>query len=184
MANVDGFAAQTTTVESLASALTQLVAIRHEEALQDAHLVLTAFGGAERLDDHGLSPEDRHLFGILEEKGLVSAERHETGGFSSPARATHSWRLNLGQIQSLACAQRLPEPPLAKRPVHETVEARQVLCCRRCGSQTGFFIQATDGTSLDEVKGRFPMKKIRKTMFVTCQRCANSWHCIPAGSHG
>ena len=63
------------TLEDLAMAISNRVNIDVESAMGDANFVMDLFGFEDRIIDNVLEPEDRQLFYILEEEGMLIRER-------------------------------------------------------------------------------------------------------------
>lgn len=56
------------------------------------------FGFDDRVIDNVLDPEDRQLFYILEEEGMLTTEREETTLYDGREWRTHYWRLKKDTI--------------------------------------------------------------------------------------
>ena len=82
------------TLEDLAMAIASRVGIDFESALRDANFVMDLFGFEDRIIDNILEPEDRQLFYILEEEGMLLTEREETTIYDGRSWRTHYWFLN------------------------------------------------------------------------------------------
>ncbi|KAA0009385.1 MAG: hypothetical protein FE041_06135 [Thermoplasmata archaeon] len=82
------------TLEDLAMAIAARVDIDMESALKDANFVMDLFGFEDRIIDNILEPEDRQLFYILEEEGMLLTEREETTIYDGRSWRTHYWFLN------------------------------------------------------------------------------------------
>ncbi|RLF51341.1 MAG: hypothetical protein DRN11_02965 [Thermoplasmata archaeon] len=82
------------TLEDLAMAIASRVDIDMESAMKDANFVLDLFGFEDRIIDNILEPEDRQLFYILEEEGMLLTEREETTIYDGRSWRTHYWVLN------------------------------------------------------------------------------------------
>ena len=79
------------TLEDLSKAIANRVGIDIEEARRDAGFVLDIFGFDNRVIDNVLDPEDRQLFYILEEEGMLTTEREETTLYDGREWRTHYW---------------------------------------------------------------------------------------------
>ncbi len=75
-------------------AIASRVDIDMESAMKDANFVLDLFGFEDRIIDNILEPEDRQLFYILEEEGMLLTEREETTIYDGRSWRTHYWVLN------------------------------------------------------------------------------------------
>ncbi|HHF55520.1 MAG TPA: hypothetical protein ENL42_01210 [Thermoplasmatales archaeon] len=82
------------TLEDLAMAIAARIDIDMESALKDANFVMDLFGFEDRIIDNILEPEDRQLFYILEEEGMLITEREETTIYDGRSWRTHYWFLN------------------------------------------------------------------------------------------
>jgi hypothetical protein len=81
------------TLDALSRAIANRVGIGIEEARRDAGFVMDIFGFDDRVIDNVLDPEDRQLFYILEEEGMLTTEREETTLYDGREWRTHYWRL-------------------------------------------------------------------------------------------
>ncbi len=79
------------TLEDLSRAISNRVGIDLEEARRDAGFVMDVFGFQDRVIDNVLDPEDRQLFYILEEEGMLTTEREETTLYDGREWRTHYW---------------------------------------------------------------------------------------------
>jgi hypothetical protein len=81
------------TMGDLSRAIANRVGVDVEEARRDAGFVLDIFGFDDRVIDNVLDPEDRQLFYILEEEGMLATEREETTLYDGREWRTHYWQL-------------------------------------------------------------------------------------------
>ncbi|MBN1861194.1 MAG: hypothetical protein JW840_07015 [Candidatus Thermoplasmatota archaeon] len=86
------------TLDDLSRAIANRVGIDIEEARRDAGFVMDIFGFDDRVIDNVLDPEDRQLFYILEEEGMLTTEREETTLYDGREWRTHYWRLKKDTI--------------------------------------------------------------------------------------
>ena len=86
------------TLEDLSKAISNRVGIDIDEAQRDAGFVMDIFGFDDRVIDNVLDPEDRQLFYILEEEGMLTTEREETTLYDGREWRTHYWRLRKDTI--------------------------------------------------------------------------------------
>jgi hypothetical protein len=86
------------TLDDLSKAIAHRVGIDIEEARRDAGFVMDIFGFDDRVIDNVLDPEDRQLFYILEEEGMLTTEREETTLYDGREWRTHYWRLKKDTI--------------------------------------------------------------------------------------
>jgi len=63
--------------------------INHEEAKRMAEHMLNFFGYSDRIIDNVLEPEDRDVFYMMEDSGILTTEREETTLFDG-----REWRIN------------------------------------------------------------------------------------------
>jgi hypothetical protein len=81
------------TLDDLSKAIANRIGINIEEAKRDAGFVLDIFGFDDRVIDNVLDPEDRQLFYILEEEGMLTTEREETTLYDGREWRTHYWQI-------------------------------------------------------------------------------------------
>jgi hypothetical protein len=86
------------TLDDLSKAIANRVGIDIEEARRDAGFVMDIFGYDDRVIDNVLDPEDRQLFYILEEEGMLTTEREETTLYDGREWRTHYWKLKKDTI--------------------------------------------------------------------------------------
>ena len=79
------------TLDALSKAIANRVGIGIDEARRDAGFVMDIFGFQDRVIDNVLDPEDRQLFYILEEEGMLTTEREETTLYDGREWRTHYW---------------------------------------------------------------------------------------------
>jgi hypothetical protein len=90
------------TLENLSTAIANRIGIDLEEARRDAGFVLDIFGFDDRVIDNVLDPEDRQLFYILEEEGMLTTEREETTLYDGREWRTHYWQIRKETILRFA----------------------------------------------------------------------------------
>lgn len=90
------------TLENLSTAIANRIGIDIEEARRDAGFVLDIFGFDDRIIDNVLDPEDRQLFYILEEEGMLTTEREETTLYDGREWRTHYWQIKKETILNYA----------------------------------------------------------------------------------
>ena len=81
------------TLSDLSQAIANRIGIDIDEARRDAGFVLDIFGFDDRVIDNVLDPEDRQLFYILEEEGMLTTEREETTLYYGREWRTHYWQI-------------------------------------------------------------------------------------------
>jgi len=82
-----------------------------EDAQNMAYHVLNFFGFGDRIVDNILEPEDRDLFYMLEDFGLLVTEREETTLYDGREWRIHYWLLKKHAINSMACDSDIGCPP-------------------------------------------------------------------------
>jgi len=107
------------TLEDLAQAIANWVKIDMEAAMGDANFVMDLFGYEDRIIDNVLEPEDRQLFYILEEEGMLITEREETTIYDGRTWRTHYWFINKETILSYKQGK---EGTIAKSPEQQEIE--------------------------------------------------------------
>lgn len=90
------------TVEDLSQAIQDRIGLVQEEADRDAEFVMDIFGFNDRIIDNVLEPEDRQLFYILEEEGLLTTEREETTLYDGREWRTHYWLFRKDKVLASA----------------------------------------------------------------------------------
>ncbi len=74
-----------------------------DDAQNMAYHVLNFFGFGDRIVDNILEPEDRDLFYMLEDFGLLVTEREETTLYDGREWRIHYWLLKRHTIHAAAC---------------------------------------------------------------------------------
>lgn len=74
-----------------------------DDAQNMAYHVLNFFGFGDRIVDNILEPEDRDLFYMLEDFGLLVTEREETTLYDGREWRIHYWLLKRHTINNMAC---------------------------------------------------------------------------------
>jgi len=108
------------TLDDLSRAIANRIGIDIDEARRDAGFVLDIFGYDDRVIDNVLDPEDRQLFYILEEEGMLATEREETTLYDGREWRTHYWQIRKEVILRYSQeAQRSPRTMMydERRPV-------------------------------------------------------------------
>lgn len=96
------------TLNDLSRAIAYRVGVDIDEARRDAGFVLDIFGFDDRVIDNVLDPEDRQLFYILEEEGMLATEREETTLYDGREWRTHYWQLKKEIILNYAQEENKP----------------------------------------------------------------------------
>ena len=94
------------TLEDLAMAVSNRIGIPEEDAMRDANFVMDIFGFDDRVIDNVLEPEDRQLFYILEEEGMLTTEREETTLYDGREWRTHYWLFKKHQVFMMSAEER------------------------------------------------------------------------------
>ncbi|KYK30836.1 MAG: hypothetical protein AYK22_02755 [Thermoplasmatales archaeon SG8-52-3] len=81
------------TLDILSKAIANRVGIDIEEARRNAGFVLDIFGFADRVIDNVLNNEDRQLFYLLEEEGMLTTDQEDTILYDGREWRTHYWVL-------------------------------------------------------------------------------------------
>jgi len=95
------------TLNDLSKAIANRIGINIDEARRDAGFVLDIFGYDDRVIDNVLDPEDRQLFYILEEEGMLTTEREETTLYDGREWRTHYWQIRKETILRFASDNRM-----------------------------------------------------------------------------
>jgi len=90
------------TLEDLQMAISNRIGIPEEDASRDANFVMDIFGFDDRVIDNVLEPEDRQLFYILEEEGMLTTEREETTLYDGREWRTHYWLFKKDAIKAMS----------------------------------------------------------------------------------
>ncbi|MGB0653422.1 MAG: DUF6015 family protein [Thermoplasmatota archaeon] len=94
------------TLEDLSMAISNRIGIDEEDAQRDANFVMDIFGFDDRVIDNVLEPEDRQLFYILEEEGMLTTEREETTLYDGREWRTHYWLFKRTQVFHMSAEER------------------------------------------------------------------------------
>jgi hypothetical protein len=86
------------TLDILTKAIANKVGIGIEEARRNAGFVLDIFGYDDRVIDNVLNNEDRQLFYILEEEGMLTTDQEDTILYDGREWRTHYWVLKKNTI--------------------------------------------------------------------------------------
>lgn len=94
------------TLEDLQMAISNRIGIPEDDAARDAGFVMDIFGFDDRVIDNVLEPEDRQLFYILEEEGMLTTEREETTLYDGREWRTHYWLFKKEAIKEMSAKER------------------------------------------------------------------------------
>jgi hypothetical protein len=81
------------TLDILSKAIANKVGIGIDEARRNAGFVLDIFGYSDRVIDNVLNNEDRQLFYLLEEEGMLTTDQEDTILYDGREWRTHYWVL-------------------------------------------------------------------------------------------
>jgi hypothetical protein len=90
------------TLDVLSRAIANRVGIGIDEARRNAGFVLDIFGYDDRVIDNVLNNEDRQLFYILEEEGMLTTDQEDTILYDGREWRTHYWVLKKNIILKYA----------------------------------------------------------------------------------
>lgn len=90
------------TLDVLSRAIANRVGIDIKEARRNAGFVLDIFGYDDRVIDNVLNNEDRQLFYILEEEGMLTTDQEDTILYDGREWRTHYWVLKKNTILKYA----------------------------------------------------------------------------------
>lgn len=82
------------TINDLSRAIVNRLGVDKREARRVAGFILDLFGYEDRVIDNILDIEDRQLFYLLEEEGMLRSGREETTLYNGREWLTHYWQLN------------------------------------------------------------------------------------------
>ena len=86
------------TLDILSKAIANSLDMKEEEAKESAEYVLDIFGFNSRIIDNVLMQEDRQLFYLLEEVGLMATERETNILYDEREWRTFYWKLKKNEI--------------------------------------------------------------------------------------
>lgn len=87
------------TLDDMAKAIANRTGIDMEEARRDAGFVMDYFGFDDRIIDNVLDPEDRQLFYILEEEGLLSTSKEVIYLSNGSSWRSYFWEMEKDNIK-------------------------------------------------------------------------------------
>jgi hypothetical protein len=90
------------TLNDLSKAILHRLGVNKQEARRIAGFILDIFGYEDRVIDNVLDLEDRQLFYILEEEGMMTSGREETILYNGREWLTHYWQLKRNIILKYA----------------------------------------------------------------------------------
>ncbi|MEA3136908.1 MAG: hypothetical protein QOC71_1189 [Thermoplasmata archaeon] len=102
-------------------AISNRIGIEEEDAVRDANFVMDIFGFDDRVIDNVLEPEDRQLFYILEEEGMLTTEREETTLYDGREWRTHYWLFKKTQVFLMSEEEREVRRRKKAQPTEATV---------------------------------------------------------------
>lgn len=90
------------TLKVLSKAIANKVGVNINEARRDANIVLDIFGYDDRVIDNLLNHEERQLFYILEEEGMLATDHEITILYNGTEWRTHYWIFKKNNILNYA----------------------------------------------------------------------------------
>jgi hypothetical protein len=90
------------TLNVLSRAIANKVGIDIDEARRDANIILDIFGYDDRVIDNLLNHEERQLFYILEEEGMLTTDHEITILYNGTEWRTHYWLFKKNNILKYA----------------------------------------------------------------------------------
>ena len=90
------------TLDILSRAIANKIGIDLEEARKNAGFILDIFGYSDRIIDNILDYEDRQLFYLLEEEGMLATDHEDTILYDGREWRTHYWILKKNTILKYA----------------------------------------------------------------------------------
>jgi len=105
-------------------AISNRIGIDEEDAMRDANFVMDIFGFDDRVIDNVLEPEDRQLFYILEEEGMLTTEREETTLYDGREWRTHYWLFKRKAVFEMSEEEREVRRRKKAQPTEATVYAQ------------------------------------------------------------
>ena len=81
------------TLDILSKAIANRIGIDIEQARRNAGFILDIFGYDDRVIDNILNNEDRQLFYLLEEEGMLTTDQEDTVLYDGREWRTHYWVL-------------------------------------------------------------------------------------------
>ena len=131
------------TLDDLSKAIAHRVGIDIEEARRDAGFVMDIFGFDDRVIDNVLNPEDRQLFYILEEEGMLTTEREESTLYDGREWRTHYWRIKkdtisryakeMGTERSVLIVDKIKPENISDDDIYNTIEEEMWTTTRKIG---------------------------------------------------
>lgn len=94
------------TLEDVTLALSHRIGLPPEDMEREATFVMDIFGFEDRVIDNVLEREDRQLFYVLEEEGMVSTDREENALHDGREWRTHYWSLRKDVVKRYTAEQR------------------------------------------------------------------------------
>ena len=129
------------TLDVLSRAIANRVGIDIEEARRNAGFVLDIFGYDDRVIDNVLNNEDRQLFYILEEEGMLTTDQEDTILYDGREWRTHYWVLKKNTILKYAKDEKsnvrsiISDKPvwdLSDRSIYDSLTEENWITRKRC----------------------------------------------------
>ena len=103
------------TLGVLADAIGNKMGIDLKDAKEDANTVLDFFGYDNRTIDNYLTPEERQVFYILQDEGMLETRKEENELYDGKTWRTHYWELNKKNIFSYSKGNGIERFPTEKK---------------------------------------------------------------------
>jgi hypothetical protein len=109
------------TLEDLSRAISKRLEIEIEEAKKYAHTVIDFFGFEDRIIDNILNPDERRLFYLLQELGILGVDREEITLYNGNAWRMHYWRLEKKTIMKYSNGKKLKKDSETEKETYNDV---------------------------------------------------------------
>ena len=94
--------------------------LEYEEAERIANHVMNFFGYSNRIIDNILEPEDRDLFYMMEDSGILTTDREETTLHDGREWRIHYWTFHADKIKGLLESE-LPSSALDEANIYDEI---------------------------------------------------------------
>jgi hypothetical protein len=109
------------TLEDLSKAIAKGLDIEIEEAKKYAHIVIDFFGFEDRIIDNILEPEERRLFYLLQEYGILAVDREEITLYNGNEWRIHFWRLEKKTIMQFSNGRKKKKATDLEKEMYEDI---------------------------------------------------------------
>ena len=86
------------TLKIMKDAIEHKIGLRQQRAKKIARFIMDMFGYETRIIDNILTSDERQIFYMLEQEGLLGTCREQTRLYDGRAWMTHYWKLNTTEI--------------------------------------------------------------------------------------